>query len=179
MYSAATDDDKRVVENIVEASVFVPSLIWHAGAIAQSIRTIAVTCLSYAIAPVKGINLFNSSADLKPLVEKLIPLLLSLLEDASQESRKKSIECLTLIKKNCVEKDIWSNDDLISIYPDVMQIVSEIDNKKMDTIHTCLLAATKFSSVNENMLDWYGISLSPNIAVKYSTTSECVVVVKL
>ncbi|ENN76488.1 hypothetical protein YQE_06941, partial [Dendroctonus ponderosae] len=101
--------------------VFVPSLIWHAGAIAQSIRTIAVTCLSYAIAPVKGINLFNSSADLKPLVEKLIPLLLSLLEDASQESRKKSIECLTLIKKNCVEKDIWSNDDLISIYPEVLK----------------------------------------------------------
>lgn len=94
-----------------------PSLIWHAGAIAQSVRTIAVTCLNYAIVPVKGIKLFNSSADLKPLVKKLVPLLLSLLEDASQESRKKSVECLTLIKQNCVENDIWSNDYLITIYP--------------------------------------------------------------
>lgn len=97
--------------------IFVPSLVWHAGATAEAIRTMSATCLKYALLPTQGVDLFSSGKVLEPLMQKLLPLLLSLIEDSSYRSRQVAIECLTSLKGNCVRKGVWWNDDLIQIYP--------------------------------------------------------------
>lgn len=50
-------------------------------------------------------------------MDKLLPLLLSLMEDASFRSRQLAIEDLVLLKEVACKNGAWQLDDLIKIYP--------------------------------------------------------------
>ncbi|KAL1497905.1 hypothetical protein ABEB36_008787 [Hypothenemus hampei] len=101
--------------------VFVPSLVWHAGNKAQTIRTMAVTCLTFALTPINDKKVFHSGPMLLQLVTKLLPLLLSLLEDAAQKSRQMAVECIIVVKKLCVSLSIWNLEMFLQIYPEIFK----------------------------------------------------------
>ncbi|XP_060523147.1 dynein axonemal assembly factor 5 isoform X2 [Cylas formicarius] len=121
-------------ENLI-GDVFVPSLVWHAGFTAESIRTMAATCLKYLLMPADSVKLFSSRQGIRSLMDKLIPLLLSLVEDASYRSRQVAIECLTLLKEISAKEDLWLNDDLLRIYPEVLKRLDDPTEK----VRTCAL----------------------------------------
>lgn len=99
--------------------VFVPSLVWHAGATAEAIRTMAASCLQYALMTSSHVELFTADT-LRPVFDKLLPLLISLTEDASYRSRQIAISCLVLIKQICSKKNIWNTEDLVKTYPGII-----------------------------------------------------------
>lgn len=90
--------------------------MWHAGATAEAIRTMAASCLRCALLPTSNVELFSAET-LPEIVEKMVPLLISLLEDASYRSREMALECLVLLKENCVKNNIWSLDQFVKTYP--------------------------------------------------------------
>ncbi|XP_050298226.1 dynein axonemal assembly factor 5 [Anthonomus grandis grandis] len=131
--------------------IFVPSLVWHPGSTAEAIRTMSATCLRYALMLNERIELFSSTKVLEPLLQKLLLLLLSLMEDASCTSRKVAIECVTLIKNISVRNNVWCLDDFIRIYPAMLQRLD-------DPIEKVRLAALKslskiFTDVPSNFLE--------------------------
>lgn len=95
----------------------VPTLVWHAGRTAEAMRTMAAACLRSALLPGDNIRLFSPGDILRPCFNKLLPLLLSLMEDASYRSRQLAIEDVVLLKQMACRKNIWELDDLIKIYP--------------------------------------------------------------
>ncbi|RZC34979.1 HEAT repeat-containing protein 2 [Asbolus verrucosus] len=103
------------------SGVFVPSLVWHPGRTAEAMRTMAASCLLCALTPIEGVSLFNSAPILRDLCEKLVPLLISLMEDAAFRSRELAMECVTLLKGHACEHNIWTNEDLIKIYPEILK----------------------------------------------------------
>lgn len=94
-----------------------PSLVWHAGRTAEAMRTMAASCLFSALNPNDGAELFISTDNLQPLTEKLIPLLLSLTEDASYMSRQLAMQDLVLLKEMMERRNIWCVNNLLKIYP--------------------------------------------------------------
>ncbi|XP_030754377.1 dynein assembly factor 5, axonemal [Sitophilus oryzae] len=116
------------LEKLIE-EVFIPSLVWHAGSTAEAIRTMAATCLKCAFLPTQQVELFVSSDVLTAVAQKLQPLLLSLMEDASYKSRKVAIECVVLLKDICSNKNVWTNDDLIKVYPEVLKRLDDPTEK--------------------------------------------------
>ncbi|XP_019867844.2 dynein axonemal assembly factor 5 isoform X2 [Aethina tumida] len=107
--------EKLIVE------IFVPSLVWHAGATAEAIRTMAALCLKYALQPSSNIDLFPSGEVLRGVMDKLLPLLLSLVEDASFRSRQLAVECIVLLKENAVKKNVWNAEDVGKVYPEILK----------------------------------------------------------
>ncbi|XP_076254146.1 dynein axonemal assembly factor 5 isoform X2 [Rhynchophorus ferrugineus] len=110
------ENKAKFLETLI-TDIFIPSLVWHAGATAEAIRTMAATCLKYI------------------LTTKLIPLLLSLTEDASFRSRQVSIECLTLLKQIYVNKHKWDIDLLLKIYPELLKRLDD----PIDKVRLCAL----------------------------------------
>ncbi|CAH0563466.1 unnamed protein product [Brassicogethes aeneus] len=137
--------DKKLIfknaENLTQflekliTDIFVPNLVWHAGATAEAVRTMSAQCLKYALQPTEGVDLFSSSDVLKGVFEKLQPLLLSLVEDASYRSRLLGVECLVLLKENACRKDVWSVEDLGKIYPEVLKRLDD----PTDKVRVCAL----------------------------------------
>ncbi|KAJ8931254.1 hypothetical protein NQ314_015858 [Rhamnusium bicolor] len=109
-------------------NVFIPSLIWHAGATAEAIRTMAASCLRSVLMTSPGIDLFCSANLLREMVDKLLPLLISLLEDASYQSRQIAVECLLLLKESCCNKEVWYIEDFITIYPGIQIYLKNVYN---------------------------------------------------
>lgn len=99
------------------SEVFVPSLVWQPGLTAESMRTMAASCLLCALTPVEGIQLFENGAVFGTLCDRLVPLLLSLLEDASYRSRQLAVECCSVLRYHASANGIWDSDLLIKIYP--------------------------------------------------------------
>lgn len=97
--------------------ILVPTLVWHAGRTAEAMRTMAASCLRSALLPAGDVNIFASDQLLRPLMDKLIPLLLSLMEDASFRSRQLAIENVILLKETACRNNTWNLDDLLKIYP--------------------------------------------------------------
>lgn len=97
--------------------IVAPSLVWHAGRSAETIRTIAALCLYNALKTSWDINLFKTTDLLASVSSTFIPLLISLLEDASYRSRQLAIQNLALLKELCVENGTWSNEEFLKIYP--------------------------------------------------------------
>lgn len=124
----ATD---KFLELLVE-NVFMPSLIWHAGATAEAMRTIAASCLLSAITPKENNssnNIFADATILADIWKKLLPLLISLCEDASSKTRALSLENLVAFKELLVENDyLWNTDGLISVYPEVLKRLDDPTN---------------------------------------------------
>lgn len=79
-------------------------------------RTMAASCLRSALLPAENVNVFSSLELLRPLMDKLLPLLLTLMEDASFRSRQLAIENLVLLKETACRNNVWSLDDLLKIY---------------------------------------------------------------
>ncbi|KAK9883614.1 hypothetical protein WA026_001787 [Henosepilachna vigintioctopunctata] len=109
--------------------VFVPSLVWHAGRTAEAMRTMVTTCLKTSLSPTTDVDLFADGNTLKPLLDKLVPLLLSLMEDAAWKSRLLAIECMVLLKQNAVQKNIWDVDNLIKVYPEMIKRLDDPTEK--------------------------------------------------
>lgn len=101
----------------VASEILVPTLVWHAGRTAEAMRTMAASCLLSALLPAEEINIFASGDVLRPLIDKLTPLLLSLMEDASFRSRQLAIENIILLKETACRNNNWQLDDLLKIYP--------------------------------------------------------------
>lgn len=97
--------------------ILVPTLVWHAGRTAEAMRTMAASCLRSALLPAEDVDIFSSSDVLRSLIHKLLPLLLSLMEDASFRSRQLAIENLILLKEAACRNHVWLLDDLLKIYP--------------------------------------------------------------
>lgn len=97
----------------------VPTLVWHAGRTAEAMRTMAASCLRSALLPGADVHLFSSRDVLRPCFNKLLPLLLSLMEDASYRSRQLAINDIVLLKEMAHREGIWELDDLIKIYPGI------------------------------------------------------------
>lgn len=131
--------------------VFVPSLVWHAGLTAEALRTMAAACLLCALSPTKGVDLFTSGAVLRQLIDKLEPLLVSLMEDAAWRSRELAVECVGVLKRHASDKRIWYIKDLIEVYPGraliskigVTSYVSEILKRLDDPTEKVRLSALK------------------------------------
>lgn len=104
-------------EWLIFLEVFVPSLVWHAGKTAEAMRTMVATCLKTALSPAPNVDLFATCDSFQTLFDKLIPLLLSLVEDAAWKSRLLALECLVLLKNIAVLKNVWNTDSLVKIYP--------------------------------------------------------------
>lgn len=109
--------------------VFIPSLVWHAGRTAEAMRTMVATCLKTALSPAPNVDLFANGDSFQPLFDKLLPLLLSLVEDAAWKSRVLALECLVLLKQIAVQKNIWNSDSLIKIYPEMMKRLDDPTEK--------------------------------------------------
>nr|XP_023027612.1 dynein assembly factor 5, axonemal-like [Leptinotarsa decemlineata] len=88
----------------------------------------AAACLQHALMPSPEVDLFSDDT-LRPVTEKLLPLLISLLEDASYRSRQIAIECLAFLKALCCKKDMWNVDDLIKIYPEILKRLDDPTEK--------------------------------------------------
>lgn len=112
----------KFLEQLV-SEIIAPSLIWHAGRSAETIRTIAAFCLYNALKTSSEINLFNSADLLKSVYQKFSPLLISLLEDAAYRSRQLAIQNLALLKELCAEKDIWTIDEFLKIYQGILIVL--------------------------------------------------------
>jgi hypothetical protein len=77
------------------ADVIIPNLVWRAGRTAEAIRTAAISCLYAAFQhSADSISPFTVSDTLATVLEPLIPLLLTLVEDSSKKTR--FITCRTL-----------------------------------------------------------------------------------
>ncbi|CAG9865292.1 unnamed protein product [Phyllotreta striolata] len=126
------------LEKLVQ-DVFVPSLVWHAGATAEAIRTMAASCLRSALLPLDGVELFTAET-LRPVRDKLLPLLTSLLEDASYRSRETAVDCLVLLKENCHRTGIWEIGDFVSVYPEVLKRLDD----PTDRVRICALRNLPF-----------------------------------
>ncbi|XP_056631569.1 dynein axonemal assembly factor 5 isoform X1 [Diorhabda sublineata] len=120
-------DVSGFLEKLVQ-DIFVPSLIWRAGATCEAIRTMAASCLQSALLPTDGVEIFSADS-LPPVVEDLLPLLVSLLDDPSYRSRQIAVECLTLLKENCRRKNIWTLEYLTKIYPEILKRLDDPTDK--------------------------------------------------
>ncbi|XP_044759585.1 dynein axonemal assembly factor 5 [Coccinella septempunctata] len=109
--------------------VFIPSLVWHAGRTAEAMRTMVANCLKTALSPTPNVDLFANGDTFQPLFDKLIPLLLSLVEDAAWKSRLLALECLVLLKNIAVRKAVWDTDGLVKIYPEIMKRLDDPTEK--------------------------------------------------
>ncbi|KAK5640753.1 hypothetical protein RI129_009300 [Pyrocoelia pectoralis] len=103
------------------SQVLVPTLVWHAGRTAEAMRTMAVSCVCSVLNPGVGIDLFPEAASIKPFLDKLTPLLLSLTEDSSSRSRHLAIQALRLIKVIATKRKSWTTDILLTIYPEILK----------------------------------------------------------
>ncbi|CAG9815936.1 unnamed protein product [Phaedon cochleariae] len=116
------------LEKLIEVEIFVPSLVWHAGATAEAIRTMAASCLQHALTPSNEVELFSTET-LRPLSDKLLPLLVSLLEDASWRSRQIAVDCLTLLGEEDRRKEVWRVEDLVAVYPEILKRLDDPTEK--------------------------------------------------
>ncbi|EFA07827.2 HEAT repeat-containing protein 2-like Protein [Tribolium castaneum] len=117
------------------SEIFVPSLVWRPGLTAEALRTMAASCLLCALSPIQGVDLFKSGAVLRQLCDKLAPLLISLMEDASFRSRQLALECVTVLKKHASGLGIWTNDDLVKLYPEILKRLDD----PTDKVRVCAL----------------------------------------
>ncbi|KAG5899350.1 hypothetical protein JTB14_036839 [Gonioctena quinquepunctata] len=120
-------DLTKFLEGLIQ-DIFIPSLVWQPGAAAEAIRTMAASCLQYALIPNQQVELFSADT-LRPLVDKLLPLLISLLEDASYRSRQIAVDCCALLKVACCKKGIWNVDDLVTVYPEILKRLDDPTEK--------------------------------------------------
>ncbi|GJQ73535.1 hypothetical protein Trydic_g13886 [Trypoxylus dichotomus] len=128
IFKNARGDLPQFLETLV-TDIFVPALVWHAGRTAEAMRTMAASCLFSALNPNDGAELFISSDNLKPLIEKLVPLLLSLTEDAAYMSRQLAIQDLVLLKEMMERRKIWDLESLLKIYPEIVKRLDDPTEK--------------------------------------------------
>ncbi|VEN39068.1 unnamed protein product, partial [Callosobruchus maculatus] len=102
--------------------VFVPSLVWKAGAAAEAVRAMAANCLRHALAPpTVGVVEPFASHGLRAIVDKLLPLLVSLTEDPSHRSRQAALQCSALLAERCRKANAWRVEDLTAVYPEFLK----------------------------------------------------------
>lgn len=66
---------------------------------------------------------------MRTLFDQLLPLLLSLIEDASYRSRQLAVECIVLLKEHCRKLDVFTLEDLIKIYPELLKRLDDPTEK--------------------------------------------------
>lgn len=94
------------------AGVIVPNLVWKAGRTAEALRTITVTCF-LAILQSHGIN---TDETVMFLLDSLVPLLLTLVEDASRKTRLYSCHALCHIVSAAQKMCKLSAEHIHNIY---------------------------------------------------------------
>ncbi|CAH1977312.1 unnamed protein product [Acanthoscelides obtectus] len=110
--------------------VFVPSLVWRAGASAEAVRAMAVHCLRHALAPPTiGVAEPFAPDELRVIADKLFPLLASLTEDPSYRSRQGALQCAAFLADKCRKADAWMVDDLIAVYSEFLKRLDDPTEK--------------------------------------------------
>ncbi|XP_076750342.1 dynein axonemal assembly factor 5-like [Xylocopa sonorina] len=99
-----------------------PALIWNAGRTAQAIRTSAICCLctfldKYEKDSVVKETINCDEKNISFVLDKIIPVLISLTDDNSMKSRFYSVRAMYLIM--CIRKrfDCLAEEDIHKIYP--------------------------------------------------------------
>ncbi|XP_075973416.1 dynein axonemal assembly factor 5 [Anticarsia gemmatalis] len=129
-FSKCNTDKLEAFLNIVIEEVIMPNLVWSAGRTAEAIRTAAVACLCSALQdnpPIddaliaeqggdgdkgdKEVNLFPTKESLAPFLEKMVPLLVGVVDDNSTLTRQHALRavcCLATLasKRGCFTPDI-------------------------------------------------------------------------
>ncbi|XP_043260636.1 dynein axonemal assembly factor 5-like [Colletes gigas] len=99
-----------------------PGLIWTVGRVAETIRTAAVSCLcAFFEKYEKDLSIENTQYFMKhnicPVLDKIIPVLISLADDNSKKSRLYSLRAMYLVI--CIRKrfDYLTEEHIHKIYP--------------------------------------------------------------
>ncbi|XP_057321570.1 dynein axonemal assembly factor 5 [Microplitis mediator] len=119
-------------------NILMPKLIWSAGRVSETLRTAAVGCLCALFDDSTSIDsnklksrfsdMENDSSDfifndkkLIPILEKLLPILMSLIEDNAKKTRLYGLRAIYLTIKIGLKLSCISDDDVIKIYPAVIK----------------------------------------------------------
>lgn len=113
-------DVQEFTKSILDCAV-VPGLIWSAGRAAEAIRTAAVCCLCALLdnscldennvaKPSGKVELFSDSASFEDLFKRIVPVLISLVDDVAKKTRLYSLKAVCLImnigqKLRCLKEE--------------------------------------------------------------------------
>ena len=135
-------DFTKFVDSLLE-NVIIPGLIWSAGRTAEAIRTASVCCLRALLHAIlndsnlnfqestnknekqllnhQSIKLFLSSERFSELFEKIIPILVSLMDDNSKKTRLYSLEAVSLIMVIGKILGYITDEHIHRVYPVVLK----------------------------------------------------------
>ena len=103
------------------ADVIIPNLVWRAGRTAEAIRTAAISCLYVTLQhSADSMSPFTVSDTLATVLEPLIPLLLTLIEDTSKKTRLITCRTLGRMMKLLRITGLHSADLVHQIYPGML-----------------------------------------------------------
>ncbi|XP_066137615.1 dynein axonemal assembly factor 5 [Euwallacea fornicatus] len=153
----SSKDTSRFYERLIH-EVFIPALVWRAGSTAEAVRGMAITCLKFALTPdstshdsLSSVPIFSSAKCLQEIMGKLVPMLLSILDDPPHMIREGSVKCLKLLIQYSVnfslKSDTW-NDDFVKIYSGMLKRLDDPHDTVCDAALDCL--ATLFENIPTN-----------------------------
>lgn len=147
-FSKCDKDKLEAFLNIVIEEVIMPNLVWSAGRTAEAIRTAAVACLcsalqdnppiDYALIAVQGsdgdksdkkVNLFPTKESLSPFLEKMIPLLVGLVDDNSTLTRQHALRAICCLAMLASSRGCFTADILHKLYFAVLKRLDDSSDK--------------------------------------------------
>ncbi|XP_067005743.2 dynein axonemal assembly factor 5 [Anabrus simplex] len=121
----AVDAGPHMVTLINDA--FIPNLVWHAGRTAEAIRTAAVVCLATVLEnPPSSVN---SAYFLNTTSSKLVPQLVTLVEDSSKRTRLFTLRAIIRWVSLLRNHELYKADDVLKIFPVVLGRLDDIDDE--------------------------------------------------
>lgn len=147
-FSKCDKDKLEAFLNIVIEEFIMPNLVWSAGRTAEAIRTAAVACLcsalqdnppiDYALIAVQGsdgdksdkkVNLFPTKESLSPFLEKMIPLLVGLVDDNSTLTRQHALRAICCLAMLASSRGCFTADILHKLYFAVLKRLDDSSDK--------------------------------------------------
>ncbi|PSN32857.1 Dynein assembly factor 5 [Blattella germanica] len=119
--------------------IIIPNLVWQAGRTPEAIRTAGISCLYVAFQQHSGdfVSPFSDKEVLSSVLEPLLPLLLTLIEDSSRKTRL--ITCQTISRMIILTRcaDLYTHDLVNRIYPVVLKRLDDTgDDVRLAAIAT-------------------------------------------
>ncbi|CAB3253838.1 unnamed protein product [Arctia plantaginis] len=143
------DTDKlEAFLNIVIEEVILPNLVWTAGRTAEAIRTAAVACLCSALQdnpPIDDVliaeqggdgdtgdtevNLFPTKESLAPFLDKMVPLLVGLVDDNSTLTRQHALRAICCLATLASRRGCFTAEILHKLYFGVVKRLDDSSDK--------------------------------------------------
>ncbi|KAK3930335.1 Dynein assembly factor 5, axonemal [Frankliniella fusca] len=155
--------DSNVMEPFllsIMKGVIAPNLVWKAGRTAEALRTITVSCL-LSILQTQGVK---NEETTNYLVNTIVPIVLTLIEDSAKKSRLYSCRSLYNIISVAQKMNKIKADHVNKIYPVVLKRLDDVD----DDVRSTALSVLK--RLFKPLPDDYNIECSSaHIEALYST----------